>query len=77
MQQDIVECRMHAHIFRATSLPAVTKFALCKTALDNSDSFIEEAVNSVNRSFYVDYCLKLVSMVEGAISLSAELRDWT
>ena len=68
---------MHTHIFGATSLPAVTKSALCKTALDNSDSFSEEAVDTVNRSFYVDYCLKSVSMVEGAISLSAELRDLT
>ena len=56
MQQDIVECRMHAHIFGATSSPAVAKFALRKTALDNSDSFSEEAVDTVNRSFYVDDC---------------------
>ena len=77
MQQDIVECRMHAHIFGATSSPAVAKFALRKTARDNSDSFSEEAVDTVNRSFYVDDCLKSVSMVEEAISLSAELRDLT
>ena len=68
---------MHTQIFGATSSPAVTKFALCKTALDNSDSFSEEAVDTVNRSFYVDYCLKSVPMVERAISLSAELRDLT
>ena len=77
MQQDIVECRMHAHIFGATSSPAVAKFALRKTALDNSDSFSEEAVDTVNRSFYVDDCLKSVSRVKEAISLSAELRDLT
>ena len=67
---------MHT-LFGGTSSPAVAKFALRKTALDNSDSFSEEAVDTVNRSIYVDDCLKSVSRVEEAISLSAELQDLT
>ena len=38
VDQNIIECRMHAQIFGATSSPAVAKFALRKTALDKCQS---------------------------------------
>ena len=37
--RDVIECRMHTHIFRATSSPAVASYALHKTALDNATEF--------------------------------------
>ena len=77
VDQSIIECRMHAHIFGATSSPAVAKFALRKTALDNATSFSPLAVETVHRSFYVDDCLRSVYSVEEAIDLSAELRALT
>ena len=77
VDQNIIECRMYAHIFGATSSPAVAKFALRKTALDNATSFSPLAVETVHRSFYVDDCLRSVYSVEEAIDLSAELRALT
>ena len=77
VDQNIIECRMHAHIFGAASSPAVAKFALRKTALDNATSFSPLAVETVHRSFYVDDCLRSVYSVEEAIDLSAELRALT
>ena len=68
---------MHAHIFGATSSPAVAKFALRKTALDNATSLSPLAVETVHHSFYVDDCLRSVYSVEEAIDLSAELRALT
>ena len=63
VDKEIVECRMHAHIFGATSSPAVAKFALRKTALDNASSFSPKGVETVQRSFYVDDCLPSVATV--------------
>ena len=77
VDKEIVECRMHAHIFGATSSPAVAKFALQKTALDNTSSFSPKAVETVQHSFYVDDCLRSVATVEEAVSLSSELRALT
>ena len=75
--RDVIECRMHTHIFRATSSPAVASDASRKTALDNAAEFSPEAVNTILESFYVDDCLKAVATVEEAMSLSAELRSFT
>ena len=77
VDKEIVECRMHAHIFGATSSPAVAKFALRKTALDNASSLSPKAVETVQRSFYVDDCLRSVATVKGAVFLSSELRALT
>ena len=75
VERGVVECRMHAHIFGATSSPAVAKYALRQTALDNAESFSSQVVETFMRSFYVDDCLKSVPSVLEAISLSSELRD--
>ena len=74
VDKEIVEFRMHAHIFGATSSPPV---ALRNTALDNTSSFTSKAVETVQRSFYVDDCLHSVAIVEEAVSLSSELRALT
>ena len=73
VDKEIVECRMHGHIFGAMSSPAVAKFAL---RLDNTSSFSPKAVETVQHS-YVDDCLHSVASVEEAVSLSSELRALT
>ena len=74
---ELIECRMHTHIFGATSSPAVASYALRKTALDNAAEFSLDAVETVNNSFYVDDCLKSVPTVEEGLRLSSELRALT
>ena len=73
VSKDMVECRMHTHIFGASSSPAVAKYALRKTMLDNAENFSPEALMTVKRCFYVDDCLKSVSGVEEGIVLAEEL----
>ena len=77
VSKDMVECRMHTHIFGASSSPAVAKYALRKTASDNAENFSPEALMTVKRCFYVDDCLKSVSGVEEGIVLAEELRKLT
>ena len=77
VRNQVVECRMHTHIFGATSSPAVATYALQKTARDNASDFSAQAVQTVLTSFYVDDCLKSVPSVEEGISLSTELCDLT
>ena len=77
VSKDLVECRMHTHIFGASSSPAVAKYALRKTASDNAENFSPEALMTVKRCFYVDDCLKSVSCVEEGIVLAEELRKLT
>ena len=77
VSKDMVECRMHTHIFGASSSPAVAKYALRKTASDNAENFSPEALMTVKRCFYVDDCLKSVSDVEEGIVLAEELRKLT
>ena len=74
---ELIKCRMHTHIFGATSSPAVASYALRKTALDNATDFSMEAVETVRYSFYGDDCLKSVSTVEEGLRLSSELRALT
>ena len=77
ISKEVIECRMHTHIFGATSSPAVATFALHKTAADNADFFSSEAVETVKRSFYVDDCLKLLPTVGKAVAFATELRELT
>ena len=77
ISKEVIECRMHTHIFWATSSPAVVTFALHKTAADNADLFSSEAVETVKRSFYVDDCLKSLPTVGEAVALATELRELT
>jgi len=51
---------MQVYWFGATSSPSCAAYALQRTALDNSDSYDQEVISTVNRNFYVDDCLKSV-----------------
>ncbi|XP_045198368.2 uncharacterized protein LOC123552694 [Mercenaria mercenaria] len=65
---------MQVHLFGATSSPSCTAYALKRTASDNAKRFPPEVVDTVNRNFYVDDCLKSVASEEKAAMLAADLQ---
>ena len=67
-----VEYQMTVHLFGATSSPSCCSYALKKTAEDNIE-FSKEVIDTVNRNFYVDDCLKSSPTKEEAIGLVKEL----
>ena len=60
LNKEPVDMQMLVHLFGATSSPSCANFSLRKTAEDNAEDFSAEAVNTVNRNFYVDDLLKSV-----------------
>lgn len=72
--QELMEYRMVAHLFGATSSPSCACFALRKCAEDNQKCFSPMAVDTVLHHFYVDDCLVSVGSEEEAVSLCRELR---
>ena len=65
--------QMLVHLFGATSSPSCASFSLKKTATDNQGHFDVETTITVNRNFYVDYCLKSVPSTDQAVRLSRKL----
>ena len=49
--KDMVECWMHAHISGASSCPAVARYGLRKTALDNTEKCSPGVLMTVKRTF--------------------------
>jgi hypothetical protein len=64
---------MTVHLFGATSSPSCCSYALKKTAEDNKQDFSKQVIDTVNRDFYVDDCLKSLPMKEEAVNLVEEL----
>ena len=73
LSKDPVEHQMLVHLFGATSSPSCASFALKKTANDNKNGFDVQTIDTVNRNFYVDDCLKSVPVAEEAIKLVDQL----
>ena len=71
----VVDHQMLVHLFGATSSPCCASFALKKTANDNKSSFDVLTIDTVNRNFYVDDCLKSVSTVPEAHRLVSQLSN--
>ena len=67
------EYQMLVHVFGATSSPSCTSFCLKKTAEDNKDKFPMDIVQTVNRNFYVDDCLKSMRTSDDARRLVSQL----
>ena len=67
------EFQMLVHLFGATSSPSCANFALRKTAEDNRKDFDLSVIETVNRNFYVDDCLKSVATIESALHFVNEL----
>ena len=61
---------MQVHLFGATSSPSCANFSLRKTAEDNRKDFDLEVIETVNRNFYVDDCLKSTATIERAVFLA-------
>ena len=72
--QEIKEFVMKRHIFGSVSYSGCTNFALQKCAKDNYN-FSPEAARTIERSFYIDDCLKSVPSVEVAVKLVDELKQ--
>lgn len=51
---------MVVHLFGALSSPSCANFALGQTAKDNNSCFSPKVVNTTEKNFYVDDCLKSV-----------------
>ena len=64
---------MTSHIFGATDSPSCAHFCLKRAAENNKGNFSEDAVNAVNKDFYVDDFIKSVKTVEEARSLANEV----
>ena len=69
------EYRMNVHLFGSASSPSCANFALKKTADDNASHFNDQAIETVQRNFYVDDCLKSVREEDEAIKLAKDLRE--
>ena len=65
--------QMLVHLFSATSSPSCASYALKKTATDNQGEFNIQMIDTLNRNFYVDDCLKLVRSVDNALNIVQEL----
>ena len=67
--KEIVEYRITAHLFGATSSPSVADFALKKAADDHENLHGSDAANFIRTDFYVDDGLKSVATVNEAVTL--------
>ena len=67
--------KQHLHLFGATSSPCCAIFALKKIANDHKSEYDVQTINTVNRNFYVDNCLKSVASVPEATRLVSQRRD--
>ena len=65
--------QMLVHLFGATSSPSCASYALKKTATDNQGEFDIQMIDTLNRNFYVDDCLKSAPSVENALTIVQEL----
>ena len=64
---------MLVHLFGARLSPSCSSFSLKKTAEDNRKYFNAETIDTVNRNFYVDDCLKSVASKDEAVQLVDQL----
>ena len=60
---------MCVHVFGGTSSPSCCNSALKRTAYDNKSRYQTDAMDTLNRNFYVDDLLKSVKYVKTAIKL--------
>ena len=68
------EYQMRVHLFGGASSPSCANFALKRTAEDNKGDFDLQTIETVERNFYVDDCLKSVENEVEAINLAKQLR---
>ena len=66
---------MKVDLFGATSSPSYANFSLLQTAKDNSEFYDQSIVETVQRNFCMDDCLKSVSSKKEALHLYHQLTD--
>lgn len=66
---------MNVHLFGSASSPSCANFALKKTASDNAQLFSDQTIETVQRNFCVDDCLKSIGQEDEAVKLAKELID--
>ncbi len=71
--QELVQYRMTVHLFGAVSSPSCACYALRKTAEDSQNSFSADVIDTVNRNFYMDDCLKSLPSEKEAIKMVKDL----
>ncbi|XP_077973230.1 uncharacterized protein LOC144428206 [Styela clava] len=74
LSRDPVELKMLSHIFGCKSSPSVATFALRKVADDNLSNADSVTIETVNRNFFVDDCLKSLPTADQTVSLISQLR---
>ena len=67
--------RMKTHLFGGIWSPSCANYALKRTARDNKHLYSTETVDTVERSFYVDDCLKSVPTETDGIRLATDLNE--
>ena len=65
--------QMLVHLFGAKSSPSCSSFSLKKIAEDNRKYFNAETIDTINRNFYIDDCLKSVAYKDEAVQLVDQL----
>ena len=75
LEEQPVDYQMLVHLFGGASSPSCANFALKRTAEDNKHLFDKETIDTVNRNFYVDDCLRSVVNVPQALRLVEQLRE--
>ena len=73
MEGDPQDYRLKFFPFGAVCSPSCAGYALRRTAQDNEGLFSPEVIETVNKKFYVDDCLKLVTDEDSAVSLVPKL----
>ncbi|XP_077965505.1 uncharacterized protein LOC144411793 [Styela clava] len=74
LSRDPVELKMLSHIFGCKSSPSVATFALRKVADHNLSNADSVTIETVNRNFFVDDCLKSLPTADQTVSLISQLR---
>lgn len=75
LEKEIAEYRMNVHLFGAVSSPSCSCYALRRTAEDHAQEFSSEVVQTINKNFYVDDCLKSLPSIKKAITVAHDLSD--
>ena len=67
--------RMTSHLFGGVWSPSCANYALRHTAEELREEYSDEVVETVNRNFYVDDCLKSRDGTDETLHLATQLRD--
>ena len=73
-ENPVIDCEMNVHVFRATSSPGCSNYALKKTSLDYKEVCGSKASETLDRNLYVDDMLKSAKSEEEAVELVKDVK---